>query len=377
MKPRRLWAIARKEFLHVRRDPRSLYLAVCVPLVLLLLFGYALTLDLKDAPLMVWDQSNTPASRELISGFTGSSYFRLRGTARNYLELEQAIDSGRAMVALVIPVDFAQALESGKGARVQLILDGSAANSATLARGYATAMVSGYSLGIQVEQLQARGIGVPPVPVDFRPRVWYNQDLESRNYIIPGLIAVILMVIAAMLTSLTVAKEWETGTMEQLISTPVKSAELAIGKLLPYFVIALADALMVVLMGQFVFDVPLRGSLWLLAGTSLVYLPAALSLGLLVSIVTKSQLLSSQLAVVLTYLPALLLSGFSFDIRSMPQLIQIITHVVVARYFITILKGVYLKGVGLEVLAWPVLLLCCFSLAVVVVAVKKFRKRMD
>jgi ABC-2 type transport system permease protein len=212
--------------------------------------------------------------------------------------------------------------------------------------------------------------------LDLRPRVWFNADLESRNYIVPGLIAVIMMVIAALLTSLTVAREWERGTMEQLISTPVKGSELVLGKLAPYFVIGLLDMCLAVLMGRFLFHVPLRGSLLLLFGMASLYLVGVLALGLLISILTRSQLLASQFAMVLTFLPAFLLSGFIFAIPNMPRAVQIITYVVPARYFVEILKGIYLKGVGLRVLAMPAALLALFAVAMVSLAVLKFKKKL-
>jgi len=214
------------------------------------------------------------------------------------------------------------------------------------------------------------------LPLDIRPRVWFNADMESKNYIIPGLIAVIMMVIAALLTSLTVAREWERGTMEQLISTPVKGWELILGKLLPYFVIGMLDVSLAVLMGEFLFQVPLRGSAALLFAMAAVFLAGALSLGMVISIVTKSQLLASQLAMVLTFLPSFLLSGFMYAISNMPTPIQVITHVIPARYFVSLLKGIYLKGVGLEILAGEAALLTLFSVAMLVLANVKFKKKL-
>jgi ABC-2 type transport system permease protein len=233
-----------------------------------------------------------------------------------------------------------------------------------------------YALDTTLEQNQRRGGHGLTIPLDVRPRVWFNEELESRNYIIPGLIAVIMMVIAAMLTSLTVAREWERGTMEQLISTPVKTPELILGKLVPYFAIGMCDVLVAVLMGEFVFHVPLRGNVALLFGTSAIFLTGALAMGMLVSIVTRSQLLSSQVAVVATFLPAFLLSGFIFTIANMPRAIQIVTYMVPARYFVAILKGIYLKGVGLEILAGQVALLVVYATAMVLLANVKFKKKL-
>ena len=379
MNLRRVVAVARKESLHVVRDFRSLLMAIGTPVLLLLLFGYALTLDVDNVPLAVWDQSGTERSRELVSRFAGSRYFSLRMHVDDYSGLTRALDEGTVMMGLVVPRDFAQNIDAGRDAAVQLLVDGSDSNTATIAIGYAEVISQIYALDLTVEQNERRGgpaMGNLSIPIDVRPRVWFNEELESRNYIIPGLIAVIMMVIAAMLTSLTVAGEWERGTMEQLIATPIKPGELILGKLVPYFVIGICDVALAVLMGEFVFDVPLRGNLALLFGTSTIFLSGALAMGILISIVTKSQLLSSQIAVVATFLPAFLLSGFIFTIANMPKAIQMVTYLVPARYFVAILKGIYLKGVGLEILAGQVVLLVFYATVMVLLARIKFKKKL-
>ena len=374
----RIKAVAKKEFIHIIRDPRSLGMGIAIPMLLLFLFGYALTLDVDRVPLIVWDQSGTYASRDLVSRFSGSRYFSLQRYTNNYRDIEQAIDSREALIAVVIPVDFARRIETGRHASVQAILDGSDPNTATFALAYAENVVQGYSRDISILQLR-RLAGSPPKPaqLDVRPRIWFNADMVSKNYIFPGLIAVIMMIIAALLTSLTVAREWETGTMEQLISTPLKGTELIIGKLVPYFAIGILDLVLSVLVGELFFDIPLRGNLWLLFGMSVIFLVGALSLGILISIVTKSQLLASQLALVATMLPAFLLSGFIFPIDNMPPVIQGITHIVTARYFVTILRGIYLKGIGLDILAGEAGLLIVFSIVVVSLSIWKFRKKIE
>jgi len=377
MKLLRVRAIAKKELIHILRDPRSLSMAIAIPMLLLLLFGYALSLDVDNVPTVVWDQSRSQASRELVSRLDGSRYFSLMDSVTSYSEIERAIDSGQALLAVIIPAEFAGRIESNRPAPVQAIVDGSDPNTATIATGYLDVVMFNYSQDVALHAVrQIRGQTVA-LPVDLRARVWFNADLKSQNYIIPGLIAVIMMVIAALLTSLTVAREWEQGTMEQLIATPVKGNELILGKLLPYFAIGLLDVLLAVLMGEFLFGVPLRGSVALLFVMAAVFLAGALSLGMLISILTRNQLLASQLAMVLTFLPSFLLSGFMYAIANMPLPVQAISHLVPASYFVTMLKGIYLKGVGLEVLALEAGLLTLFGVALVLLANKRFHKRLE
>lgn len=376
MNLQRTGAMARKEWLHIFRDPRSLGMAIVIPMLLLVLFGYALTLDVDRVGIAVWDQNNSPISRELVSRFQGSIYFTVQPIS-SYSEGERLIDQSKALACLIIPVDFSNQLNKTETVTVQLIIDGSDSNTATIAIGYAEATVQAFSTGITLQALHRRGLPSVAVPIELRPRVWFNSDMQSKNYIIPGLIAVIMMVIAALLTSLTVAREWERGTMEQLIATPVKGNELIIGKLLPYFAIGMFDVLLAVLMGEFLFHVPLRGSVPLLFSMAAIFLVGALSLGMVISIVTKGQLLASQLAMVLTFLPSFLLSGFMYAISNMPRPLQIMTHVIPARYFVALLKGIYLKGVGLEVLAVEAGFLTLFAVVILTVANLKFHKRLE
>lgn len=377
VKFRRIRAVAHKESLHLLRDPRSLIMGLAIPMLMLFLFGYALNLDIEKVKLAVWDRSDTAASRDFVARFASSRYFKLVEHASSYGEIERAIDSRRAIIALVVPEDFNRTLEGRGRADVQAILDGSDANTATIVLAYAEAVTNSFSAKIILQRLDRAGHTPTVPPVDLRPRVWFNTDLVSRYYIFPGLIAVIMMVIAALLTSLTVAREWETGTMEQLIATPLTGGEIVTGKLLPYFMIGIADLVLCVLVGYFVFGVPFRGNLALLFAMSLVFLVGALALGILISILVKNQLLASQFALVTTMLPAFLLSGFMFPIDNMPQVIQVATNVVTARHFVHILRGIYLKDVGIRELAPQVLVLALFGVAVLALAVKKFRKKID
>ncbi len=374
MRWKRLLAVARKEAIQIRRDTRSLAMAFAIPMLLIVMYGYALTLDVDDLRTIVYDQDGSAASREFLRSFTRSGYFTVVQTARAWSEVERALDAGRAQVALVIPVHFARDLDMGRRVAVQALLDGSDANTATIATGYIDAIARRYGDRLAVERAP---VSRRPPLVEGRLRVWYNADLQSKNFIVPGLIAVIMMVIAAMLTSLAVAREWERGTMEQLIATPIRVGELVAGKLLPYFVIGMLDVSLATVAATLIFGVPFRGSALLLAVFSMVFLLGAVSLGLLISIRTRSQLLASQMAMLTTFLPSFLLSGFAYDIANMPRALQFVTYVVPARYFVTSLKAIFLKGVGLQVL-WPEgVLLLAFATAVTALAVRGFRKSLE
>ena len=376
MNLRRLWAIARKEALHIRRDPRSLGLAVGVPLLMLLAFGYALTLDVDRVPFVVWDQSGTAQSREFVARFTGTPYFAFQGSVDAYPQLEHAIDSRAAMLALVIPSGFGRDLDAGRTAPVQAIVDGSDSNTAGIVLGYTQAIALAFNQQLTLDQVRRRTGLAPGTGLDLRTRVWFNPDLASRNFIVPGILAVIMGLISALLTSLTIAREWETGTMEQLISTPVRSAELILGKLVPYLVIGLVDLVVAVSMAVFLFAVPLRGSVPLLFGVGTVFIVATLAHGILISTITRQQLLASQVAMIATFLPAFLLSGFAFAIANMPVVVRGITYIVPARYFVALVKGIFLRGTGVTVLWGDALCLLGFAALMLVVAIARTRKRL-
>jgi ABC-2 type transport system permease protein len=374
MRIARLAAVARKEIIQIRRDPRSLGMAFVIPMVLLFLYGYALTLDVDRLTTIVYDQDRSAVSREFLERFLASRYFTRVGTAADHRTVEQALDAGRAQVGLIIPRNFGRDQDLGRPTVVQALVDGTDSNTATIALNYLEGITARYSA-----QLAAARVGgsLRALPIEARPRVWFNSTLQSKNYIVPGLIAVIMMVIAALLTSLTVAREWERGTMEQLIATPIRVPELILGKLLPYIGIGFIDVVLAVGAGTLIFGVPFRGSLFLLLSLALLFLVGALGLGLLISIRAKSQIIASQAAMVVTFLPAFLLSGFVFDIANMPGWLQAITHVVTARYFVTILKGIFLKGVGLDVLWGEVAFLAVFALVVVTACHRAFRKQLE
>lgn len=369
----RISAIFRKEFIQIMRDPRSLGMAIALPVLLLILFGYALTLDVDNVPLAVWDQDKSRISYDFILNFRNSRYFKIIGYFDNYHELEALIDKNEALMALIIPKDFSKYIQSDAPSPVQLLVDGSNSNTATIAIAYVESIVSRYNMNFILETFSKYGLRNSPA-IDVRPRIWFNEELKSRNFIVPGLIAVIMMTISALLTSLTIAREWERGTMEQLVSTPVKPLELILGKFIPYFVIGAVDLLIVTGMAQFVFRVPFRGSFALLLLLSSIFLSGALSLGILISANSRSQLMASQLAILATFLPSILLSGFGFAIQNMPQAVRMFAHIIPATYFIIILKGIYLKGVGLKILWMQAVLLFVFAVIVSIAAAKRFKK---
>ncbi len=375
MKLIRLKAVALKEFLQIIRDPRSLALAVSIPVLLLLLFGYALTLDVDRIPTVLYDLDRTPRSRDLADRFLSSQYFQLQAVAQNYAHLQKMLDTGQALMALVIPANFARDLEMSREVTIQVLMDGTDANTATIALGYANAITLLYSQDLMKEKMTRLGVGKISPPIEPRIRIWFNPDLESKNFIVPGLIAIIMSILAAILTSGTIAREWERGSMEQLISTPIRKEELILGKLIPYFAIGMVDLTLSVLMGRYLFGVPLRGSGFLLFSLVSLFLLGAICQGVLVSIVTRNQLLSSQISIILSYLPTFILSGFIYPIHNMPQFIQFITYIVPGRYVVTILKGIYSKGIGLEILWIEALLLVVYAGAMTFWAHKRFQKR--
>jgi len=370
----RIKAIAWKEFVQIKRDPRSLALALAIPVFLLLIFGYGLSLDIDHVRTVVWNQDKSQFSREFLLNFSNSKYFKIIAYTDNYRDIERMIDRGDVLMAIIIPKDFAHYIRSGKKATLQLLVDGSDANTATISMGYVRSVVARYNLNLSKRTFAQRGLNQPQA-IDARPRVWFNMGLVSTWFIVPGVIAMIMMIIAGLLTSICVAREWERGTMEQLISTPVKALELIIGKFIPYFIIGFIDLAIGVVMAKFLFDVPFKGSHFLLAFLSMLFLTGALSQGILISVVARTQLMASQLASLTTMIPTLLLSGFIYPIFNMPQFIQAVTYLIPARYYIVILREIFLKGGTLDTMWDEALFLLLFASLMMSLAIIKFKKR--
>jgi len=377
MRLRRLKALALKEVLQIWRDPRSLVIALLLPFTQMFLFGYGINLDLKHIPICTFDREGSQQSQDLFKHFQASLYFAIVENVKTYQEMVTALDRGACSAGVVVQPDFSQRLNDTGTASVQAILDGTDDNTANIAWGYAAAVVSSYSNDVQVAALDRQGRTLQQIqPLSVQSRVWFNEDLVSRNFIVPGLVAVILALVGAQLTSLTIAREWERGTMELLVSTPVTSTEVMFGKLLPYLALGWLDAAFCLVMAALWFEVPFRGTLFALFLTTTLFLALVLSIGYLISVLIHSQVGASQIALVVTLLPAMLLSGYVFPIDQMPPVVQDLTYLMYARYYVTIVKALFLKGSGIPELLTPILFLVVYAIAVVALAARAFRKRL-
>jgi ABC-2 type transport system permease protein len=377
MNPTRLLAIARKETVQIFRDARSLIIVVLMPAVLVLLFGYGVSLDLKGLPVYVLDQDGSQQSQDLLKRFQASEYFHVARAVTGYPELTRALDDGHAKMGIVIPWDFSQRLADGRPVQVAALIDASDDNTANVLTGYAQATVQSYSAQVQLDWLNARGLPIQPAAVSVQTRTWYNEDLESSAFIIPGVLALVMSVIGAFLTSLTIAREWERGTMEQLISTPVTAMEIMLGKLSPYFVLGMIDTVISALIAIYWFRVPFRGSWATLLAASAMFLIVVLAMGFLISVLAKNQFAASQIALLITFLPAFLLSGFLFSIEQMPVPLQWLTRILPARYYVSVLKKIFLKGTPAPLLYADLIPLAIFAFVLALVATRSFHKRLD
>ncbi|MGO9086631.1 MAG: ABC transporter permease [Candidatus Sulfotelmatobacter sp.] len=372
----RFVAVAKKEIVQVLRDTRSLVIVLIMPVILVLLFGYGVSLDLKHLPVYVYDRDGSQQSQDLLKRFEASEYFDIVRVVNNYPELSRALDDGRAKMGIVIPWDFSQRLVDGRPVQVQALIDGTDDNSANVLIGYAQAVVQVYSSGIQLDWLRQQGQTLQPAPVSIQTRTWYNEDLESSAFIVPGVLALVMSTIGAFLTSLTIAREWERGTMEQLISTPVTPLEIMLGKLVPYFAIGMFDVIVCALIALYWFHVPFRGSFLTLLLSSAMFMIVVLSMGFFISVIAKNQFAASQIALLTTFLPAFLLSGFLYAIEQMPVVLQWITRILPARYYVSVLKKIFLKGSPTALLYADLVPLTIFALVLALLATHSFHKRL-
>ena len=373
----RLLAVARKEVIQILRDSRSLAIVVIMPVTLMLLFGYGVNLDLKGLPVYVYDRDGSQQSQDLLKRFQASEYFHVVRVVNDYPAITRALDDGHAKMGIVIPWDFSSQLGQGGPVQVQALVAGTDDHTANVLIGYAQAVTQGYSSESQLNWLRERGQSIQPAPVSVETRTWYNEDLESSAFIVPGVLALVMSVIGAFLTSLTIAREWERGSMEQLISTPVSAMEIMLGKLAPYFVLGMFDVIVCAAIAIYWFQVPFRGSYITLLVSSALFLVVVLSLGFFISVLAKNQFAACQIALLVTFLPAFLLSGFLFSIEQMPIALQWITSVVPARYYVSLLKKIFLKGTPTAMLYADLIPLAVFALVLALLATRSFHKRLE
>ena len=349
---RRLWYVMWKELLELRSDPRLFGVIFVAPVVQLTMLGYAASTDVRDVPIVVVDQDRSAHSRQLIARFDGSPYFRVVGTAANLDDIDPWLERGRAWMALAIPGDYRDRLGNRRPATVQVVADGTDSNSTNVALGYAAGLVAAYNQELAGQRAAAEGRTLSVPPIEARIRVWFNPELESRDFMIPGIVALLLLVITTNLSAMAIVREKEIGTLEQLIVTPLARWELITGKLLPYAAIGIIDVILVLIVAIYWFEVPMRGSISLLFGMCLIYLLSTLGLGLFVSTISKTQQQAMMTSIFFFLTPMMYLSGFVFPIENMPQVIQWVTYAIPLRYFLIIVRGIFLKGVGFETL-WP------------------------
>jgi ABC-2 type transport system permease protein len=373
----RLLSLMRKEFIQIVRDPRTLMIMFVMPIIMLFLLGYAATNDVRNVPTAIFDQDRSAAARDLINAFRAADYFQFGFDVDSVEEMKLLIDDGRARAGLIIPPDYQRRLLAGEQAQVAFVLDGSDPTIAGTALSAATLIGQMKATAIMRATLEQRAMSsAATAPVEVRTQVWYNPDLVSAYFMIPGLIGVILQFIAVILTSTAIVRERERGTIEQLIITPIRSWELLVGKLLPYVLIAFFDLLEVLIIGTLVFNMPINGSVPLLLVLAGLFLTTTLGIGLLISTFAKTQF-EAMLLAVFSSLPMMFLSGFFFPLAAMPPFLQVISYLIPLRYFLIIVRAILIKGVGLAAVTNEVLALIVFGFVVMGIAVLRFRKRLD
>lgn len=360
-----------KEFIQVFRDRRMKAIVFVTPVLQLLMFGYAVTTDIRSISTAFYDLDNSYESREIARRLESSGYFEIKYRPESPKEFKDLIDRGKALCAVQINGGFSGDLNKGVPAELQIIVDGTDSNTATVAMDYANRIIVQY-----VKESAAGKVRIKPAAIDLRTRAWYNPDLRSRNYNVPGVIAIIIMLTCLLLTSMAVVREREIGTMEQLMVTPIKSIELMLGKTIPFALIGFFDVFLVTLVGVFWFDIPIKGSLLLLTGSTAVYLLSVLGIGLFISTISRTQQ-QAMMATFLFYIPAVLLSGFMFPVKNMPEVIQYATYINPLRYFLVIIRGIFLKGNGIGIL-WPqITALLILGLCVISISTLRFKKRLS
>lgn len=374
-----IFTIARKEFMHIRRDPRTMAFIIVMPIMLLIIYGYGINYDVRDIRIAVVDHDKSEASREFIDSMTASGYFINNAYCGTSEELDRLIDYRIARVGVIIPPDFDSDLKSGKTASIQFIIDGSDGNTANIAYGYLTALTNGYNLKYLRQRVVSTGYAEARITpsIEIKSRFWFNPELKSSNFIVPGVIAIIMMITGSVATALTLVVEKDRGTIEQLIVSPIRPYQIVIGKLVPYVVLSFIALLVVMMVAYFLFDLPVKGNLFQLLLLGAVYLICVLGIGIFVSTVANDMSTAMLLSMLISMLPSILLSGFVFPIRNMPAILQFISLFVPARYFLRIIRGIYLKGIGINLLWTETLFLIGFAVIVFGFAISRFRKRLD
>ena len=373
----RLLPIIRKEFIHIIRDPRTLVVMFFMPLMQLILLGYAATSDVRNIPLAVFDQDRSPQSRHLVESFVQSGQFSVARLAGSEQDLAALIDNGTARAGLIIPPSYAEDLIGARGAQAAFVLDGSDPTVASTALSSARLIGQVEATAIQQQALARRGGGLSITsPMEVRARVWYNPDMLSAYFMVPALIGIILQMQATLLTASAIVRERERGTIEQLIVTPIRPYELIVGKILPYALVALLITIEVLIIGTLWFGVPIRGNILLLLAISCLFLLSSLGIGLLISTVAQTQQ-EAFLLTFLTLLPSIFLSGFIYPIAAMPRVLQLASGVVPLTYFLVVVRGIVLKGVGVSAMATQIVALTIFGAVLIVLASARFRKRLD
>ena len=367
---RKVWFLAQKEFYHIIRDARSLMIAVAMPIMMTFLYGYAISLDINEIKLGIIDNDHTVVSRELAEKFYASGYFIPPNETPLALDVEESFKTGSANAVMIIPKGFEEAVRTYQPVSPGIVIDGADNNFASAIENYSNVVITKFML----ENLPPE---VEPPQIELSVKILYNPDLKSSHFFVPGLLGIILLMISALLTSITIAREKETGTMEQLLTAPVSPVQILTGKVLPYIALAFLDGLLILLFAKFLFGVPFIGSKILLLGFGLLYVTTALSLGILISSIVKTQQVAMMLALVTTLLPSVMLSGFIFAIKNMPLPLQIISNIVSAKYFVTIIRGIMLKGSGFEALAIQGVYLILLMTVFMLIAAKKFSTRLS